>query len=376
MKASIRLGRLFGIEIGIHYSWLAILLLLTWSLSTSYYPTVYPEWSNGLHWLLGFSSSLLLFASVLAHELGHSLVAQRRGIPVKSITLFLFGGAANISKEAETPPAELFMALSGPAVSFALGGIFWALYYFTYDSAELVSAISLYLSQVNLILGIFNMVPGFPLDGGRVFRALIWWKTGDFRQATRIASTTGKWFAYLLILSGLVITLVYGIFSGLWLALIGWFLANAASAGYRQVIIGDILKGGRVSEIMSTTFPSVTPEMSLQQATQDYVIHFTQSALPVIKDNKLMGIITLKDMKKVPREQWPNISAGEVMTGIEKLKTVSPEENLETLARLMESNDWDMLPVMLGGNLFGMVSKHSIARYAHVRQNYGNTGKA
>jgi len=367
MKATFRLGKIFGIQIGVHYSWLFIFVLLTWSLASTYYPLNYPEFSATTSWILGALSGLMLFASVLAHELGHSIVAQRRGIPVKSITLFIFGGAATITKEAETPGAEFSMAITGPAVSFLLAGIFWLIYLVVGDASQIIGAVALYLATINAVLGVFNMVPGFPLDGGRVFRSFLWATTKDFRRATRIATYTGQGFAYFLIIGGIGFALL-GALQGLWLALIGWFLSNAASATYRQTVVTELLREGRVKDIMATDFKSVPPDISLQQALHDYIMQYSQHALLVVRGQKLEGLLTITDIKMKSRGQWSSVLVNEVMTKAGELKTVSPEDGLNTVIHLMESGDLNQLPVMSGQKLVGLISRSELIRYIKFQQ--------
>jgi len=367
MKATFRLGKILGIQIGVHYSWLFIFVILTWSLASTYYPLNYPEISATTNWILGTLSSLMLFASVLAHELGHSIVAQRRGIPVKSITLFIFGGAATITKEAETPGAEFSMAITGPAVSFLLAGIFWLIYFVVGDASQIIGAVALYLATINAVLGVFNMVPGFPLDGGRVFRSFLWATTKDFRRATRIATYTGQGFAYFLIIGGIGFALL-GALQGLWLALIGWFLSNAASATYRQTVVTELLREGRVKDIMATDFKSVPPDISLQQALHDYIMQYSQHALLVVRGQKLEGLLTMTDIKMKSRGQWSSVLVNEVMTKAGELKTVSPEDGLNTVIQLMESGDLNQLPVMSGQKLVGLISRSELIRYIKFQQ--------
>ena len=367
MKATFRLGKILGIQIGVHYSWLFIFVLITWSLAATYYPVNYPDFSTSTNWILGALSGLMLFASVLAHELGHSIVAQRRGIPVKSITLFIFGGAASITKEAETPGAEFSMAITGPATSFLLAGIFWLIYFIVSDASQVIGAVAFYLATINAILGVFNMVPGFPLDGGRVFRSILWAVMKDFRRATRIATATGQGFAYFLIIGGIGLTLI-GFLQGLWLALIGWFLSNAASASYRQTVVTELLCEGRVKDIMATDFRSVPPDLSLQQALHDYIMQYNQRALPVVRGQKLEGLVTMTDIKKKPREQWSSVLVSEVMTKAGELKTVSPEDGLNTVIQLMESGDLNQLPVISDRKLVGLLSRSELIRYIRFQQ--------
>ena len=368
MKASIRLGRIMGIEIGIHLSWLIIFALLTWSLAAAYFPQLYPGWSTQTYWGLGILSSLLLFASVLAHELGHSFVAIRRGIPVKSITLFIFGGAARITKEAETPSSELFMAVTGPLVSFALAGVFWLLYFLIQSANVYAGAVALYLAQINAILGAFNLIPGLPLDGGRILRAVIWGLGKNFRQATKIASVIGQGFAYLLIFGGIATAFLIGWLGGLWLAFIGWFLATAASSSYQQTVVSEIMRQATVKEIMSLDFKSIKPGISLQQALSDYILRYSQRALPVMDGDKLLGIITLADIKKTPQELWSSIPVREVMTRAGELKTVSRDDDLNTVLQHLQSQDLNQLLVLQDGIPVGIVTRSDLLRYLQVRQ--------
>ena len=368
MKATFRLGKILGIQIGVHYSWLFIFILITWSLAATYYPANYPDFSTSTNWILGALSGLMLFVSVLAHELGHSVVAQRRGIPVKSITLFIFGGAASITKEADTPGAEFSMAITGPATSFLLAGIFWLIYFIVSDASQIIGAVAFYLATINAVLGVFNLVPGFPLDGGRVFRSILWAVTKDFRRATRIATGTGQGFAYFLIVGGIGVAFLFGFLGGLWLALIGWFLSNAASASYRQTVITELLREGRVKDIMTTDFRSVPPDIPLQQALHDYLMQYNQRALPVVRGQKLEGLVTMTDIKKKSREQWSSVLVSEVMTGAGELKTVGPEDGLNAVIQLMESGDLNQLPVISGQKLVGLISRSDLIRYLKFQQ--------
>ncbi|MES0329320.1 MAG: site-2 protease family protein [Dehalococcoidales bacterium] len=375
MKATFRLGKILGIQIGVHYSWLFIFILITWSLAATYYPANYPDFSTSTNWILGALSGLMLFVSVLAHELGHSIVAQRRGIPVKSITLFIFGGAASITKEADTPGAEFSMAITGPATSFLLAGIFWLIYIIVSDASQVIGAVAFYLATINAVLGVFNLVPGFPLDGGRVFRSILWAVTKDFRRATRIATGTGQGFAYFLIVGGIGVAFLFGFLGGLWLALIGWFLSNAASASYRQTVITELLREGRVKDIMTTDFKSVPPDISLQQALHDYLMQYNQRALPVVRGQKLEGLLTMTDIKRKPREQWPSVQVSEVMTGAGELKTVGPEDGLNNVIQLMESGDLNQLPVISDQKLVGLISRSDLIRYLKFQQEIGASDK-
>jgi Zn-dependent protease len=249
LTRSIPLGRILGIPIGLDYSWFLVFALVTWSLAGSYFPEQYPGWSTGLYWTIGLATSLLFFASVLLHEFGHSVIALRNGIPVRSITLFIFGGVAQIGREPGSPGVEFRVAIAGPIVSLALAGLFGALGWFGASLAPL-AALATYLAYINGSLALFNLIPGFPLDGGRVFRAIVWQVTHSFRRATEIAGGAGHLFAWLFIFWGVWQMFGGNFVGGLWIAFIGWFLENAATASVQQMTLERLLTGHTVGEIM------------------------------------------------------------------------------------------------------------------------------
>lgn len=250
MRGSIRIGKIFGIPIGLHYSWFVIFGIVTFSLSYYIYPDSYPGWSNSMYWLIGIITSLLFFCSVLAHELSHSLVSRRNGVPIKSITLFIFGGVARISRESSRASGEFKMAIAGPLSSMVIAGIFTVIWLISRNSNEPVAALSSWLAYINGSLAVFNMIPGFPLDGGRVLRSILWGATRNYRRATRIATRIGQGVAYLMIIGGLVIAFKYDWLSGIWLAFIGWFLNNAATASFSQVTLREGLGNFTAGDVM------------------------------------------------------------------------------------------------------------------------------
>lgn len=367
MKASFVLGRLLGIEIGIHISWIFIFVFLTWSLAVGYFPQegVLPGQTALSYWFLGAVSSIALFLAVLAHELGHSIIAQRNGIPVKSITLFIFGGASNISRDAESPGAEFRMAISGPLVSFALSAGFFTLYFGFGQQANALSAVLLYLGQVNLVLGTFNLLPGFPLDGGRVFRAAVWRITGDETKATRIAAGAGQALAYMFIFGGIALAFVIGI-SGVWLALIGWFLASAASASYQQTIVSESLSGVTVGTVLQAGVITTDPDSTIEQAMSLMLGH-SQRALPVISSGDLVGLITLADLKHVERKYWDSEKISGIMTPATALKTVTPANDLTMVMEIMRETGYNQLPVVDNGKFLGLVSRADLINYLKIK---------
>jgi Zn-dependent protease/predicted transcriptional regulator len=385
-RAGFGIGRIFGIHVRIDWSWLFIFLLVTWNLAFVF-SQLHPEWNLGLRWGLAVLASLLFFLSVLAHELSHSLVARARGIPVRNITLFLFGGVANIEREPKTPKGEFLIAIVGPITSIVLGGLLVAaavLLGAPQDAAfsptgfltEAGPAITLllWLGSINVLLGIFNMVPGFPLDGGRVLRSIFWSITGNFRRATRYASRVGQLVAWIFIVAG--IAMIFGLqipffgsglIGGVWLAFIGWFLNSAAAQSYRQVVIEDILGGIPVDQLMRQDPPTVPSRFTIDELINEHVMRSDDHAFPVIDHDRLMGIITLEDIKHVPRNEWPSTMVEDIMTPADKLLTVTGDEDAADAMRKLSRKDVNQLPVMEGGHLIGLLRRRDIVRWLQIQ---------
>ena len=368
MRSSFRLGSLLGIEIRIHISWLLIFAFLTWSLAEGYFPSLLPNVSTWEYWALGAISSIALFASVLAHEIGHSIVARRNRIPVKDITLFIFGGASNITKEAENAGAEFRMAVTGPLISFILGLLFFGIYFVAggAGSKTAFNAVIVYLGQINLVLGAFNLLPGFPLDGGRVFRSIVWKINHDEMKAIRIAATTGQVIAYVFIFGGIALAFVVGI-SGLWLAFIGWFLASAASASLQQSVLLEALKGVKVKEVASPNIKTAGANLTIEQALA-IMLESNQRALPVLEGARFQGLVSMTDIKRVSRDQWSSENIDRIMTPVPQVKTISPDDDLSKAIELLQSGGYNQLPVLSDGHLRGMFSRADLMNYIHLKQ--------
>lgn len=370
MTSSVKLGRVWGIPVGLHYTWFIIFVLVTVSLALFFFPNTYQDWSTSVYWIVGVGTSLLFFGSVVAHELAHSLVARRFGVPVKSITLFLFGGVAAITREVKRPVEELLMAVAGPFTSLALGGLFQLLGMATSGQAEPVAAGAFYLARINLALGIFNLLPGFPMDGGRVFRSIVWAVTGNYQKSTRIAAWLGQAFAYLMIIGGVVMVLM-GNFDGLWLALIGWFIDNAASSSYRQVRLQEQLRGHTAADLMRTECASVPADMSLATLVNAHILPEGQRCFLVTEDDELKGLVTLHEVKRVPKEQWPTTNVEQAMTKLESLLAVSPDTDAYTVLERMSEKDVNQIPVVAEGRLIGIIARDSILRFIQAKSELG-----
>ncbi len=371
LRGGIPLGRFFGISVRLHWSWFFIFLLVTWSLAVFYFPDRYPEWSRGGYVVMGLATSILLFASVLIHELAHSLVAKAAGIPIESITLFLLGGVSQMTQEPGKPGTEFRMALAGPATSLVLGGIFWGIWFAVRNVNEPTAALVFWLGWINLVLAIFNLVPGFPLDGGRVLRSIVWWRTGNLLRATRAASFIGRGIGYLLIFVGIFVLFWGDWITGLWMAFIGWFLQNAAVGSYRQLAVQDMLRGHTVSEVMVRDCPTVSPSLTLERLVNDYILTSGRRCFPVVEDSRLLGLMTMHDVKAVPRQIWATKTVREAMTPIERLKSVRASEDLSSVLQLMTAEDVNQLPVMENNTVVGMVARDNLLSFIRTRDELG-----
>lgn len=371
MKSSFHLGKVMGIPLGINYSWFIIFFLITLTLAQYYFPRVYPHWATLTYWVVALGTSLLFFASVVAHELAHSLVSVRSGIPVKSITLFVFGGVARISREATRPSTELLMAAAGPLSSIVIAGLFALVWLLTEDIVEPVAAMSFYLCWINLVLAAFNMVPGFPLDGGRVLRSLIWGLSGSYRRATRIATLSGRGISYLFILGGLLIIFFFDLVLGLWLAFIGGFLNVAASASYRQAMLLDTLRGFTAQDLMSRDCHLLPSELTLEALVNDYFLPLGHRCLLVGEWSKLRGIITLQDIKRVPKQRWGSTTVAEAMTPSEKIGLVYPSDDVPTILERIEEEGMGLVLVVAEGRPIGIIERDHLLQSSRARSELG-----
>jgi len=368
-KNSLRLGRILGIEIRLDYSWFIIFTLITVSLVKTF---IAKEIDITVSLVIGVLTSLLFFTSVLAHELAHSFVARANGVPVHSITLFIFGGMARITQEPKRPRDEFFMALAGPATSTAIAILFGAIWFATSNLSKPIAELASWLGLINGILAVFNLIPGFPLDGGRVLRSIIWGITGNLRKSTRIASIVGRGVAYIFIFVG-----IWRIFfqkdwlGGLWLAFIGWFLENAASNSYRQMALRNMLQGHTAREVMITDCPYVSSNLTLEQLVHDYILYTSRRCFPVVDDERVLGIITLHDVKEIPKERWHATMVSEIMTPLENLQVVHPDDGLSDVLEKMTREDVNQLPVIDYGKLVGMVARDNVLAFIHTRTELG-----
>ena len=369
-RQGISLGRILGIPIGLDYSWFLVFVLITWTLAASYYPGEFNNWPVAEYWLVAAATAILLFVSVLLHELGHSVMAMRYKIPVRRITLFIFGGVAEIGAEPPSARAEFWIALAGPAVSLALAVIFALLRLVLTGIAPLL-ALAEYLAYINGMLVLFNLIPGFPLDGGRVLRAIIWGVTHSLGRATLIAANVGRAIAFLFILLGVWQMLSGNFGDGLWIAFIGWFLENAASAQVHRQVAHNLMADHQVAEAMSRGYTAISPETTLQQLVDEHILGAGRRCLMVVPDDETIGLLTLHNIKEVPRTAWPTATAVQTMIPINEVRRVSPETELGEAMVQMDRDGVNQLPVMVNGHCLGMLSRGDLVDFMRTRRELG-----
>lgn len=373
MPGSFRIGTLAGIDIYINYSWLIILVFLIWSLATGWFAVLYPGWSPALYWITSTIAALLLFVSVLLHELAHSVVARARGLTVKNITLFIFGGVSNIEQEPSSPGIEFQVAIVGPLTSILIGALAALLLLPLRGNTSPVTAVLGYLAYTNILLGIFNLIPGFPLDGGRVLRSIIWRISGSLRTATRAATISGEVIAYLFILAGIWLFFAGSVLDGIWFGFIGWFLLSSARSANSQAMLQSMFQGVKVADVMNPNPVTVPANISLQRLVDDYFLPQGLRSALVVQGDQLAGLITLGDIRHVAREQWTQTPVGLTMIPPERLHVVSPQQNLNDVLPLMVGGDVNQLPVTQDGRLVGVVTRDAIMRYLEIRRGLGLT---
>ena len=369
-RHTIPIGRVFGIPIELDYSWFLIAALITWMLAVSYYPAEFKGGTSVEYWVMGAVTAVLFFASIVVHELAHSWVALRYKVSVSRITLFIFGGVSQIAGEPPSASAEFLIAVVGPLTSFALAALFYLMEPLLVNITPAL-AVAKYLALINGILGLFNLVPGFPLDGGRVFRAIVWGVNKNFRRATLIAASTGRFFGFLFIVWGVWQMLRGNVFNGLWIAFIGWFLESAAGAQVQQQMVQGLLVGHKVSEAMGSACAHVSGGTSLQNLIDHEVLTHGRQCFIVDQGDRVVGLLTLHNMKEIPRPSWTTTTAAQAMVPVEKLNKIDPKAELWTAMEKMGRDGINEMPVMLGDNLVGMLSTGDIVKYLHTLQLVG-----
>jgi Zn-dependent protease/predicted transcriptional regulator len=377
LRSGLRVGRILGIPLYLHWTWSIIFALITFYLA-DVFKSLHPGWTPIQYWILGIAVSILFFGSVVFHELGHSVIAMKYKIPVVSITLFIIGGLAQISREPDSAKEEFNIAIAGPIASFFLGGAFLSVSGFLANGGILQAAV-LGLGEANLLLGAFNLIPGFPMDGGRILRAIVWWLKGDYTGATRIASRSGQALAYTMIILGLwaaverngsLAQFLGGWFGGLWLAFIGWFLLTAAQESYTYVAIRNILSGLRAGDIMSSDVPTVPRDISIEDYVHE-VLRTGRRCHVVTGNGMAVGLVTLHRVQMFPRDEWKNTSVQAAMVPQSSIHWVSPNEPVLGVLERMQTEDVNQMPVLQEGHIIGMIARDSILRVIQTRMQAG-----
>jgi len=364
------LGRIFGISIGLDYSWFLIFVLFAWTLARGYYPAAYPTWSGAEDWGMGAVTALMLFVCVLLHELGHAVVAMGYKVPVRRITLFLFGGVSQIEGEPPSAVAEFWIALAGPAVSGALAVLF-ALLRPAVAAVSPLLALTTYLAYINGGLAVFNLIPGFPLDGGRILRAILWSSTHNLRTATVIAANVGRFIGFVFIVWG--VSQIFGgdFGNGLWIAFIGWFLESAATAQVQQQNVESLLTGHRASEAMNPHYDSIPAATHLHELVDRHILGRGSRSFMVTQDDKVVGLVTVHQIAAVPRDRWASTSVADAMTPIARVKRIGPNTGLWAAMTEMHRDGVNQLPVTENGRILGLLTRGDVISYLRTLQGPG-----
>lgn len=371
MAGSFSLGRIAGIQVGIHYSWLIILAFFTGALALGRFPQTLPGLSTPAYVAMGFAATLLLFASILAHEFGHALVARVERVPVKGITLFIFGGVATLAREPRTPGADFRIAIAGPLVSLVLGVSSWLLGGVAHSAPGVTGfagEVLIYLGEANILLLLFNLIPGFPLDGGRVLRAALWKLSGSGTKATRWAARTGQGIGLLVVALGLWQVVLGNLATGLWLALIGWFLTNAARGAQAHVSMETALGGLRVADLMQSAPRMAPANISLRRLVDEYLLPDRLRVVPVEQVGYFAGVISVEEITRVPRERWEQTPVGHAMTPAARLPQVAAADAIIEVAPLLAQSSMGLLPVVEQGQLVGVLTGEAIVQALDLRQ--------
>lgn len=366
---SVKLFTLFGFEVRVDMSWLILALLITWSLAQGLFPNYFKGLSIETYWWMGSIGALGLFFSIIFHELWHSLIARKYGLPIKGITLFIFGGVAHMEEEPSSAKVELFMAIAGPASSIVLGLTFYLIMILGKGAGWSlpVTGVIGYLAFINWILAAFNLLPAFPLDGGRVLRSALWRWKNDLRWATRIASRIGSVFGLMLIVMGIIQFFIGSFISGIWWFMIGMFMQGAARSAYQQVLTRQALEGEKVRHFMKPNPVIVSPSVSIEELVEDYMYKYHFKMFPVVENDKLIGCITTRNIKGIPRSEWKSITIGEVLNRCSSENTIDSETDIIKALAIMNQSNNSRLMVTEKDKLIGILALKDIMKFLSIK---------
>jgi Zn-dependent protease/CBS domain-containing protein len=368
MDGSIRLGTIRGIPLFISPTWLIIFVLFLWTFAGSYYPDRYEGWTSQAYFAAGLTTAVLFFASVVIHEFGHALTAERFGIRTRRITLLPIGGLAEIEREAEKPGHEFAIAIAGPLTSLLLGGLFLCLYFLLHPINVPLGGITAYLGWANIVLALFNLIPGFPMDGGRVLRAIVWGITKSYGRATRVAAGVGSFVAYAFIFFGVTLLFRGQLANGIILAFMGWFILSSAQMSVQQLDVQQGLAGVAVAQVMSRAFATVDGTTNLARAMRDVFLGYNTRTAAVMHGERFVGFVTLTDVMRVPQERWEWTTVADVMVPTQRLVTVQPDAPVLTAVHLMQEGEYNQLPVLVEGRMVGLITRNDILRFLQLRR--------
>lgn len=370
---SIRLGKIMGIPVRIHYTLWLVFILITWSLAYGYMPRQYPGLSTLTYWAIGITSAIILFASVLIHELSHSYVAKKNGLPIARITLFFFGGVSEMTEEPQNPKLEVKMAAAGPLMSFLIAGILGSAWYLSelVKAPVAITAILGYGALINAILGLFNLLPAFPLDGGRVFRGTLWTRSGNLIGATRTATRLSEAFSLLMMFGGFVFIITGDFVDGIWIVVLGWFIRSGAETSLRQTLVGETLSGVTVGDIMTKSVLTVPPGITVEQLASDYFLVHRHGGYPVIRDGKILGMVTLQSVRAIPKDMRASTRVEEAMVHGEPMVTVKSTLSALDAMHKMARERVGRLLIVENGQVMGIVTRGDLMRTIQTRQELG-----
>jgi len=369
-RSSIKLFKIFGIEIRLDYSWFIIFALFAYYFGFSYFPSVLPGLNTSLLVIVTIVTVLLFFFSILFHEMSHSIVAIKMGIPVQRISLFIFGGMAQIEKEPDKPKTEFLMSIAGPLASFILAGLFGIIWAVTKSIAPVVAS-ARYLALINIVLGVFNLLPGYPLDGGRVLRSIIWKATNNLKKATFVASTVGRVIGFLMIAVGIFFIFTGNFINGIWLAFIGWFLQTSAYMSYRQLIFDTSSKGYKVKDMMNENIVMVTDDLTLDHLVNNFFMKYRYGRFPVVEDmdmdtEKFVGVVSIHDVKGIRQEEWNTTTVREIVEEVSDKEIISLNAEVSEAIKQMNKNNLSHLVILSGKKLIGMITKSDVMQFIQL----------
>ena len=361
-KRVFSLGKIFGIPLAVDYTWFLIFALMIWTLATGYFPSEYKNWPAAQYWIVGAVTALLFFGSVLVHEIAHSLAALRFKIPVHRIVLYIFGGASEISQESPDAWIDFWITLVGPAVNLALWGLL-SLAGLVLPGATPVAAVVEYLATINLLLGLFNLIPGYPLDGGRILMAVIWGVSHKKTRAVMVAASIGSFFAYLFIIIGVALLISGNILNGVWIAFIGWFVLNASGGEARRERLKSELAGHTVVEAMSRSYVTINANTPLQSLADEILLGGGKRSLLVKQGDTVVGLATMHVLQTVPQDQWPFTTVSQVMIPTQKMKQITPQTDIWEAMEALDKDGVNQLPVVVDGQIQGILSREDVISF-------------